>query len=209
VSEWPPGMTIAPIREWPGAMTRRRTRSQFSARNADRLELLTRELRMLNAKNIELLVAIDAGQFRLDGKPRAGAKSDHPGVILSFTSSVGPLSYPCDTYDRWEDNLYAIARSLEALRAVNRHGVTKRGEQYRGFLPIESGAVAPDPFHDAASAVEWISRLLDRHEVSHAVEGVDPMALVRIAQRLTHPDHGGDANDFRLVTAAEKLIRAA
>jgi len=59
MSDWPAHLAVAPIREWPGPMTRRRTRSQFSALNQDRLELLRRELRMLGAKNAELLVAIE------------------------------------------------------------------------------------------------------------------------------------------------------
>lgn len=211
-------MTVAPIREWPGPMTRRRTRSNFSARQADRLELLSRELRQLGAKNAELLVAIDAGQFRVDGKPYANARADHPGVILSFdTSKLGHLSWPCDTYDRWEDNLYAVARTLEALRAADRHGVTKHGEQYRGFLALESGIAVPAvPFtHEPHSVRAWLGELTgtDAFEWNAAAGNNGASAatrnLLRKAQAATHPDRGGDPEQFRLVTLAEQYLREA
>lgn len=207
MTDWPAGMTVAPIREWPGQMTARRTRSNFSALMTDRLELLRRELRMLGAKNIELLVAIPAEQFRLDGYPRATARAEHPGIILSFdTPNLGHLSYPCDSFDRWEDNLYGVAKSLEALRMVDRYGVTKRGEQYRGFLALEATAMPSTPFtHEPDSILGWLMR----------IPGVETAAgdhiatVLRRAQRATHPDHGGDPEEFRLVTLAETYLREA
>lgn len=42
----------------------------------------------------------------------------------------GHLSYPCDTFTTLQDNLRVIALALEALRMVDRYGVTRRGEQY-------------------------------------------------------------------------------
>src|SRR5690606_24676973 len=86
------------------------------------------------------------------------AKAAHPGVILSFDSKVGHLSYPCDTFTSWQDNLRAVALALEALRKLDRYGVTKRGEQYRGFLAIEATA-APAGFATADDALHFIGVL--------------------------------------------------
>ena len=46
------------------------------------------------------------------------------------------MSYPCDKYSNWQANLRAIALSLEALRAEDRYGVTRRAEQYKGWAKL-------------------------------------------------------------------------
>src|SRR5947208_1880483 len=81
--------------------------------------------------------AVTESDIRLDGRPRARAVASHPGVVLAFDSRHGPLKYAVDTFDRWQDNLRAIALGLEHLRAVDRYGVTRRGEQYTGWRQIE------------------------------------------------------------------------
>jgi hypothetical protein len=160
---------------------------------------------MLAAKDRELLVAIPADQFRLDGKPRAQAKAEHPGVILSFDSLHGHLSYPCDTFLKWQDNLRAIVLSLEALRKVDRYGVTSHGEQYRGFAAIEAPRPAGGaPFRDAEGALRWLTSWFQADG-----EQLSIGALVRRAKRETHPDTGANAERFAYVMQAEQLLRSA
>lgn len=214
MSDWPPNMTIAPIREWPGNLTPpgRRQVSKFTVRAgsgwsrkptplSSTLGVLDTELSMLKAKGTELLVAIAASDFRLDGKPRATARAEHPGVILSFDSKVGHLSYPCDTFTTWQDNLRAIALALEALRKVDRYGVTTHGEQYRGFLEIE----APKPGY--LSSIEAAVHYLE--EFVGADRGVEePSILLRRAQRRAHPDVGGVRETWDALQEIESLLRA-
>jgi hypothetical protein len=215
MSEWPDRMRVGPIREWPGALTpaSQRRRAPFKAAVWDSytrrsvelsstLELLERELRMLGAREVELLVAIDPKDFRLDGKPRAQAKAAHPGVILSFSASVGQLSYPCDTFTTWQDNLRAIALALEALRKVDRYAVTKRGEQYRGFLAIEARPAAGVVSVQQARSVLF--------EAAGGSGDGEPLgAVARRAQRMAHPDTGGDAETFQRVTEAIGFLEQA
>ena len=210
MSDWPDGMTVAPIREWPGELTRNRKVSNFSATWSATLALLRGELRSIGARNVELLVAIPADQFRLDGRPRANAKQQHPGVILSFDSKVGHLSYAVDTFTHWMDNVRGIAKSLEALRMVDRYGVTKHGEQYRGFLAIEATA-APAAFHTLEEAIQFLARIVE-DEWENGIVDTRPQnarALLRGAQRRSHPDRGGDAATFQRVSLAEAKLREA
>lgn len=201
---WPPRMKVDPIGQWPGTLTTRRQSSPFSASLASTLEVLDREIRALGGTDVRLQIAIAPEAFRLDGYPRSTAKPEHPGVILTLQSKHGALSYPCDTYTTWQDNLRAIALALEALRKVDRYGVTKRGEQYRGFLALE--ATPARPFHDAATAIAWLIDLTDARDTVET--GPDWMQrLVRRAQRITHPDLGGDPATFQLVTDAIELIK--
>ncbi|MFJ4038239.1 hypothetical protein ACIPVB_09130 [Microbacterium sp. NPDC090007] len=206
-------MRVAPIREWPGTLTTDRQPSKFSASLTDTLRVLDREIWHLTETrsqqdSAELLIAIEPGQFRQDGRPYANAKAAHPGVIFSIDSRHGHLSYPCDTFTRWEDNLRAIALALEALRKVDRYGVTKRGEQYRGFLALEATAAPAgfgSPGHALAFLGTFIGLGLDEMRV---VEGAALRALRR-AQRETHPDAGGDAATFQRVSLAEAKLREA
>lgn len=137
-------ITFRPIDLWPGEQTSWRKRAPFGAAWLSTIRLLERELTMLDAKNVVFQVALYEGQLRLDGKPKATAKASHPGVILAFDSKYGPLKYAVDTFDVFTDNVRAIALAMEALRKVDRYGVTKRGEQYTGWreLPVKTGAPA-------------------------------------------------------------------
>ncbi len=210
MSNWPANLSVAPIGAWPGALTpeHRRQRSNFSAGWLDTTRLLRREMSHLAAKNGELLVAIRPEDFRLDGYPRANARQVHPGVILSFDSSVGHLSYPCDTFTTWQDNLRAVALALEALRKVDRYGVTKRGEQYRGFLALEATA-APAGFASDEEALAFLGTFVGLGSAElRVIEGGVSRALRR-AQRETHPDQGGDPAVFQRVSLAEARLREA
>jgi hypothetical protein len=209
MNDWPDRMTVDPIGEWPGTLTRTRQRSNFSATWSTTLQLLDREVWHLGGKNMRLQVAIPASQFRLDGRPRATAKAEHPGVILTLDSKHGPLSYPCDTFTTWQDNVRAIALALEALRKVDRYGVTKRGEQYRGFLALEATAM-PAGFATAHDAWAYIMRAatgaVQVIRIENAERGAIKLAL-RSALRKAHPDTGGDASTFQRVTLAEAKLR--
>jgi hypothetical protein len=206
VSAWPAALKIGPLREWPGKHTVNRVQSPFRAHLTKTLDVLDRELFYLTAnkaqmESAELLVAIMPGGFRNDGRPRADAKAAHPGVVLSLDSKYGALSYPCDKFLTWEDNLRAIALALEALRKVDRYGVTRRGEQYRGFLELESAAASM--FTTASEAIAYLSGVAGYSQVR---VGELP-TVVRRAQRATHPDQGGRAEDFQRVSAAVALLK--
>jgi len=209
MSAWPESMRVGPIREWPGTLTASRKVSSFSASLTDTLKVLEREIYHLSEtrrhqESAELLLAIPAEQFRLDGRPRATAKAEHPGVIFSMDSAHGHLSYPCDTFTTWQDNLRAIALALEALRKVDRYGVTKRGEQYRGFLALESTA-APAGFASVDDAVSFLMSL----DGVVTAKGDHVVTILRRAQRVTHPDRGGDSVAFQRVSLAEAKLREA
>lgn len=212
MSAWPDTMKVAPIREWPGELTRNRTRSQFKASLGATLQLLDREIWHLTdtrsqRESAECLIAIPAGDlWRLDGRPRAHAVAEHPGVIFSLESKHGALSYPCDTFTTWQDNLRAVALALEALRKVDRYGVTKRGEQYRGFLAIEATA-APAGFATLDDALAFLGKFVGLGPAEMKVIEGAPARGLRRAQRDTHPDHGGDAAMFQRVSLAEAKLR--
>lgn len=107
------------------------------------LDLLERELRHLRAAEITIQAGFRLEDIRNDGWPRSNAKPSHPGVIVQFRrgSSPEPFTFKALRYGTYEENIYAIAMSLEALRAVDRYGVVE-GQQYAGFKQL---AAAPPP----------------------------------------------------------------
>jgi hypothetical protein len=199
-------LTFRALGLWPGKLTERRKRAMFRANYNATLRLLDFELRKLGASDAVLQVALDPREIRLDGLPRADARPmKHPGVVLSFQSRYGPLSYPCDTFDQWEDNLRAIALALEHLRAVDRFGVTKRGEQYTGWTAL--------PYKNAVMGREDAADLLARlSKTGHSTDRLlgDPAAAreaYRSAALNCHPDrNGGQDDDFKKLQDAKEVL---
>lgn len=63
------------------------------------------------------------------------AGGDHADfvAIQAATDPSKRLVYATDCCDFWQHNVRSIALGLEALRAVDRYGISRRGEQYAGF----------------------------------------------------------------------------
>ncbi len=150
-------ITFRPLQKWPGTATPgyKRERSRFSAKYRDTLALLDRELRHLKAKSVVIQLDCDEREIRKDGLPRSDARTRGPGVVLSFESPKGALSFPCDRFTAWEDNLRAIALALDALRTVDRYHVTQHNEQYRGWSAL-SDHTAPPAFTNRQAAITWL-----------------------------------------------------
>lgn len=190
--------TFRPLGPWTDPVTKvRKGAHTFKASWGDTLDLLSRELEHLGATEAVIQVDLREHQLRRDGMPRADAKvGDFPGARVSFESKHGPLVYATDMYERWfgwskleswQANIRAIALSLQALRAVDRHGATHRAEQYRGWMALEAGA---QPSLTRSAAQE----LIDFH------------GGVKRALLATHPDHGGDRTAFERVQEARRVL---
>ncbi len=197
------------IEQWPGKFTSPRKRARFATAWAQTQRLLETELKHLRAESIILQAAVQRSQIKNNGMLYADAQPQHPGVILSFYSKHGPLSYPCDTFDRWQDNVRAIALSLNALRQVDRYGVTKRAEQYKGFERLEAPKATTR--EDIRHAANLLCTACDGHaSMERIIESTDVReAAYRRALFKVHPDHGGNAEDFQKVQAAKELLDRA
>lgn len=192
-----------PIVQWPGLKTKRPKPAIFRSTYKKTLELLRKELRLLGVRSAVIQLDLPESKIRLDGLPYSNARPDGPGVILSFKSKYGPLQYAADTFNFWEDNLRAIALGLEALRKVDRYGITNRGEQYTGWkqLPAAINEIA-----DERAAADFLARFsgLDAAAILADRSKVNP--AFRLAARKLHPDKGGNAKDFDLLNKAKTLL---
>jgi len=172
------------------------------------LDLLDREPFTLQAKDVRLQVAVPASQSRLDGFPRSTAKAEHPGIILTMNTNVGALSYPATRAQRGRTTCGPSLWRSKAVRKVDRYGVTKRGEHYCGFLAVEATAM-PAGFATADEATAFLADIVRDEWLDGRVDTSrgNTRALLRGAQRPTHPDAGGDAATFNRVSAAESTLR--
>lgn len=181
------------IEAWPVKPTPHSARKNapFSGSWANTLDSLEREITHLRGRDIVVQAFFRQQDIRNDGWPRSSAPNPSgPGVIVSFDSPGGGLSFPCDTFCDWRHNLRAIALSLSALRAVERYGVTRQQEQYKGWRRLEAPPLSTET---RAAAIAFITKLTGMSLQS--IEA-DPVAAYRRAASVAHPDQGGSHDLF-------------
>lgn len=196
-----------PIERWPQEPTPSylQRHAHFRVPYNKTLQLLSYELEKIGAKTAWLQVDVTERDIRNDGAIRTDSQPKTSRVIVSAQSKHGPISLPCDTYRDWRDNLRAVALSLEALRSVDRHGVTKRGEQYRGLKQLTAGD-GPINSHEAA-------RLIAKHRGGNMTASLVYSSLetaescYREVAKFLHPDKGGDVSEWNKLQAAIAILR--
>jgi len=199
-----------PLR-WVGPATpaeERRSKWTFKAKWANTCDLLDVELAYLEAEDLVIEADFRECDIRIDGMPRGNARNPvFPGVRIFFDSKFGPLCYSTDSCVLWQHNIRSIALGLTALRAVDRYGVTKRGEQYTGWKAITAGP-APSASAKRAAAAYFLShhggtagdhtKILTDHEYA--------TKAYRAAARKLHPDTDGSPELFQQLQDAAKAL---
>ena len=174
--------------------------SQFRAKYLATLDMLEDELNKLGAKLITIQAGYKIADIRNDGWPRASAKPEHPACVLQFKDRKGQqLAFRASKYTAFEDNLRAIAMTLESLRAVDRYGVVE-GEQYAGFKQLGDGgnasasATKTEPSRQEAAMFLAAYSSVPKDYILDSAESRDD--AYRRAARVLHPDSGGSHEQF-------------
>lgn len=192
----------------------KREGSRFTAGWSQTLDLLVREVEMLEGRNLVIGIDAQEGDFKRNGELYARAKLPTPAVEVAFESKYGPLLYRCDRYDTtpwhnkmelWQHNVRAVALTLEALRAVDRYGATATGQQYTGFKAIGSGRAA----ESAPMSYQEAYDFLKSEEATGIVggEGLTLRMAWKLAARMHHPDYGHGGEMWAKVDAARRVLR--
>lgn len=219
--------TVRPITDrTPFRGAEHRKNSLFDVTYEQCLTLLERELWFLDAQRVVLECDVAEHQIRNDGQIRADASPASPCVRLAFDSNQGPLTYATDLFIRpswkhgkrvmqkdWQHNLYAIAKGLEALRMVDRYGITARGEQYTGFKALPAGRAMPASH---MTATEARTVLLGLAGYGDLVDDFDwssqhtTAKVIRSAKARAHPDAStGSRALWDRLEEALKVLRLA
>jgi hypothetical protein len=155
----------------------------------DTLAKLEQEIEAKGGSDVVIGIVCDESQISLSGSLKAGGRTAvrHPGAEVSFELESGQrITFHTDAYATLTHNLRAVAMGLEALRAVDRYGITSGGEQYAGFAQLSPGGPDSDR-----------GRLL-----------VEAHGTIAKALKATHPDHGGDPKQFADVQAYRTAVGA-
>ncbi len=190
-------MTQAYPLHWPQGFPRAKSRSpsKFKATVSSALDFVEEELRRFGndtGKRVDALV-ISTNYSLSDRNPK------DPGVAAYFRWDNIDVCIPADQYSRIEENLQAIARVIEAQRAILRHGgLNIVRAAFRGFaaLPPPKG---PD---GQLERPWWMAMGFDSTPTLPEAE-----ARYRELVKSSHPDRGGDAAQFNVITDAMRKAR--
>jgi hypothetical protein len=184
--QWPPG--------WRRCSARTSAKFYVGRDQSKRVDVyegarrVYRELRMMGIAESRIVVSSDL-RLRLDGMPYADQATSRldPGVAVYWSDGEQHRCIAIDRYDRIADNLAAIAATLEALRAVERHGggaILDRA--FTGFTALP----APE---------QWFTILGVK---ATATRGEIEEAFRRLAMK-HHPDRpGGDEREMARINDA-------
>lgn len=150
------------------------------------------ELDRMNVGDWNVIISTNL-KLRNDGLPYSGQKDpDDNGVSVWWKDGGKQLVIAIDKYTRAADNLYAIGKTIEAMRGIERWGSGEILERtFTGFTAL------PNP-----AAINW------RDVLNY--QGSDPVeckSCYRIAIKNAHPDNGGNNEQAARVNAAWELAQ--
>ncbi len=181
---------------WPDGWRRTsgRTSGQFRNR-AQRIQVggavqrVLYELQRLGIADGDAVISTNV-KLRLDGLPRADqAEPYDPGVAVYWRDRQDRMKVMAiDQYDRVADNLAAVAATLEAMRAIERHGGGEILE--RSFTGFDALPPPPDPFKTLG-----ITRSATEASIN---------AAFRAKARAAHPDAPGGSHNLMAELASAR-----
>ncbi len=134
---------------------------------------------------------------RLDGQPYSNRKPpEDPGAAVYFILKRKPCVLAVDKWNRVEDNLYAIAKHIEALRGQERWGVGSVEQAFAGYTAL--------PAPGGSGAAVWYQVLGVDHDCSYEVARDAFVA----ESKLSHPDAPGGSHESQIrLNAAWDMAR--
>ncbi|GAA6119623.1 J domain-containing protein [Acidovorax sp. FG27] len=199
---WPAG--------WKRTLDASRTQGAFGSRKESRYGLtqkenvtiaeatgrLLAELERMGAAERSIVLSTNL-VLRQDGLPRSGqAAPRDPGAAVYWTDPFNghPRSMAIDRYTKVEQNIAALAATVEAMRAIDRHGgavVLERA--FTGFSALPAPIVAGVARH-------WRDVLGFKPDARVTAQALADR--YRVLASANHPDRGGDAERMAKINRA-------
>lgn len=203
---WPPG--------WRRTLPATRRRARFGTARAvygdtsgtgERVHMYDRRMSLTTVEACERIITVleqmDVARehivistnltTRNDGLPRAIQRQpEDPGACAYWTRKGQACCMPIDHYDRVQDNLGAIAATLGAMRAIERHG----------------GAAVLNRAFEAFMALPNLESWWQILGLKHADATIDEIKQAH--RRLVsehHPDIGGDSDRMARINRARDI----
>lgn len=181
---WPEG--------WP--RSRRQRQGRFGRKPFARArDEMLRELDLMGASNIILSTNV---QLRQDGLPYSNRpQPQDTGVAVYFTYNGDDIAVCCDLWYRVDENLWAVRKTIESMRAVERWGVSEMLKRaFKGFKALPAGE-------------SWQSVLGFEPGQTYNLSMVK--SRFRQLSLKAHPDHGGSVDQMqRLQNAYNQALKS-
>jgi hypothetical protein len=181
---------------WPTGIPRMtsRKKSQFGDHSVvSAVKEIRRNISLMGAR---LPVVSSNIPLRMDGDPYSNpGRMQDPGVAVYFQLKGKPYCMPCDMWQSVEENLWAVAKHIEAMRGMQRWGVGSVEQQFAGFKALA-----------AQNQEAWWDVLCCRPDDDKDVIEKQYRARARTA----HPDVAGGSHEImsRLNQARESALAA-
>ena len=191
--QWPEG--------WKRTPSYQRKTATFSRQGKaltvfDGVQRVLDELQRLGVHQDDVIVSTNV-QTRLDGLPRSNqGRPGDPGVCVYWKPAKHPMRcMAVDRYDEVQDNLAAVAATLEAMRSIERHGgAAILDRAFTGF------AALPAP---AGGKRDWWTVL----ELSSTASQAEIREAFNRLAREHHPDRGGtDERMAEIIRARDEAL---
>lgn len=184
---WPAG--------WPRTKTPQRSRFGTYTNKPSIMKartLLQAELDRLGARNPILSTNME---LRLDGLPRSDRRPPtDTGAAIYFTLRGRKVVLACDKWSTVGDNIWAIAKHIEALRGMERWGVGNIEQAFTGYHALQEKTVP--------SCWETLG-------IAPGSSEADILSAYRSRAKQAHPDAGGTAEAFAALSQAKDIALAS
>lgn len=163
--------------------TQFRIDSRFEQNPSDTLDYLKAELNRIGATNI--IISSNAA-VKDNGDMYADAMGRHhdPAVAVYFKWKGKEMVICADQYCRIWENVYAIGKTIKAMRDIDRYGVSDFMESaFTGFTAIPESVSTP--YKRSWWEVLEVSKMATDDEIKIAFRNLS---------KKYHPDKGGDDN---------------
>lgn len=150
---------------------------------------LANEIALLGGRAVVISTNVP---LRRDGLPYSGATpvGGDPGVAVYFSLKGKQHCFACDQWKSVDENLWAIRKTIEALRGIARWGSGDMMEQaFTGFVAL--------PAPEQPWQVLGVPMSANLAEIEQAYR--------RLAMQ-NHPDRGGDASAMARINAARDAM---
>lgn len=195
-------ITASPL-TWPDGWKRTRTqeRSRFGKWQkpvsiAHATTFVLEELQRMGIGNWDVIISTDL-KLRQDGLPYSNQRDpDDKGASVWWKDGKEKRVIALDKYDRIADNIYAIGKTIEAMRGIKRWGGGEILDRtFTGFTALPN----PDAQPCWRDVLNYHGNSLEQANTAY-----------KVARAAAHPDKGGDADRFYIInqawSAAEKEL---
>lgn len=178
----------------------KRERARFDMSFARARDEVVRQIEMMCGKyehdrrQTGLVISTNIA-LRRDGLPLASQRQpEDPGVAVYFNYRKRPMCFACDRWEKVEDNMQAVAKTIDALRGIARWGTGDMMEAaFTGFTAL------PAPGQTTARSWRDVLGVADMNPPPTLGYITSAYKLLRSKH---HPDKGGRSEDFNAIQTA-------